>query len=1062
MTSHLDTIKEDVRRHLRWALVFFFISGMTGLIYEVLWTRRLSLIFGHTVLAVSTVVACFMTGLGLGSLIAGRLSDRRANQQRGRFLAIYGALEIFIGLWAFLSIPLLNFVESAYLGLSTRGMTGSPLYFACLAFAMLVLVPPTTAMGATLPVMSRLLVLEKATVGHLLARLYGLNTLGAFTGAGLAGFVLLPQLGSLASVSLTALTNLTIGALAVGIGRRPASHRVETSPQMTLSEEAEKSPESPGWPTWLVPLSFGMAGVSSMGFQIAWTRGLALSLGSSTYAFTTILTTFLAGLGLGSLLYPKLLGKRRPTLTSLAWLQASIGLAGAVSIPLLGVLPLLFLYVMRRFDLFYSGLYTVLAVDVGLSALLLLLPTLLMGLAFPLANQLYTQSLSGLGKSVGEIYSANTLGCIIGSILAGFVCIPVLGAQTTLKLAAVANLLVALLLLLVGRKSKPHPSLLAPLLTIVMVASLPAWEPGLMTGGVGFSAPRYFQAGSESLLYEEPAFYRDGLSCTVTVMLDGSDELVLKVNGKTDASLAQGDQQTQYLAGYLPAMFHSDPKRIAVIGLGGGQSAEALATIKGVEHVDVVELEHAVVEAQKYWGIHNDFILKDPRVQVHATDGRTFILGSPDTFDIIASEPSNPWIAGIGNLFTLEFYQKCAQRLNPGGVMCQWFNLYAASVKETDMVLHTFFTAFPEGSVWMSSYGDLLLIGSNEKLTLDPERLRARWESNPEIQSDFYNIGLFEPENLFGQYLFSREDFMKSDRSKLFNTDDKPALEYSAPFNLYRPTDLGAVIDSLFEKAKTHPALLPLTAEKELSLAQGWVNIQRIQDMPETAVRGDTASSALLMAQMALRLEPSKREEAARKRFALALKLEPQNSLAAALTAEFEEKYRNFQVAADLYRLALKDPPPGTGERLTRGLARCLIQSQQLAEAETVLAPYMTHHGETARANELWGQLMLARKEPVQSIPYFQKATKLNYASVLGYWGLAEAYVAADQLQEAEKAYRSLLELTPNDSRALINLGVVLAKLGKNSESAETFKKVLSRSPNNQRALEYLTILRNS
>ena len=216
------------------------------------------------------------------------------------------------------------------------------------------------------------------------------------------------------------------------------------------------------------------------------------------------------------------------------------------------------------------------------------------------------------------------------------------------------------------------------------------------------------------------------------------------------------------------------------------------------------------------------------------------------------------------------------------------------------------------------------------------------------------------------------------------------------------------------------------------------------------------------MAQMALRLEPSKREEAARKRFALALKLEPQNSLAAALTAEFEEKYRNFQVAADLYRLALKDPPPGTGELLTRGLARCLIQSQQLAEAETVLAPYMTHHGETARANELWGQLMLARKEPVQSIPYFQKATELNYASVLGYWGLAEAYVAADQLQEAEKAYRSLLELTPNDSRALINLGVVLAKLGKNSESAETFKKVLSRSPNNQRALEYLTILRNS
>ena len=148
---------------------------------------------------------------------------------------------------------------------------------------------------------------------------------------------------------------------------------------------------------------------------------------------------------------------------------------------------------------------------------------------------------------------------------------------------------------------------------------------------------------------------------------------------------------------------------------------------------------------------------------------------------------------------------------------------------------------------------------------------------------------------------------------------------------------------------------------------------------------------------MALRLEPSKREEAARQRFALALKLEPENTLAAALTAEFEERYLKFQVAADLYQLALQDPPPGTRDRLTRGLARCLIQSGQLEQAEAVLAPYMTDHGNTARANELWGQLLLAQKEPVQSVPYFKKATELNYASVLGYWGLAEAYVAAEQ-----------------------------------------------------------------
>lgn len=1031
---------------------------MTGLIYEVLWTRRLGLIFGHTVLAVSTVLACFMTGLGLGSLLGGRYADKIADSRAVSFLALYGRLELFIGLWAFLSIPLLSLVEKLYYSLSHAGLAGLSLYMASLAGAMVVLVPPTTAMGATLPIMSRLLVLERSTVGHLLSKLYGLNTLGALFGAGLAGFFLIPNLGSLASLTAAALLNIGIGLAAMTIGRQRESLRMEASGDATDSIQGAPAPVKR---QWLVPLAFGLSGIASMSYQIAWTRGLSLSLGSSTYAFTTILTTFLAGLGFGSLLYSRFFSEKRANLESLGWLQAGIGLTGALTIPILGFMPLIFLRVVRTFELLQSGLATILVVDVILAAGLLFAPTFLMGLTFPLANQIYARGVSNLGRSVGEVYSANTLGCILGSVLAGYLAVPHLGAQWTLKLASLLCLSVALgLLHKASEKKKASARALVLLALMAGIVALPRWDQAVMSSGLFIYASHDASADTDKKLLQPPAFYRDGLSATVTVNVLGEGQVSMKVNGKIDASSTLGDRHNMYLTGYLPTLIHPNPSEVVLVGLGGGFTSESVLSVPEVKRLDVVELEPAVVEAEEYFAALNDHAAKDPRNHIHKTDGRTFILGSPQQFDVIICQPSNPWMAGIGNLFTQEYYTHCARKLKPNGVMAQWFNLYAASVKETYLVLNTFFSVFPEGSAWLSSYGDLILIGSKEKMDLDPARLKKVWRENPEVQEDFYRLSLFAPEELYGHFLFSRDSIVKKNPSQEYNTDNYPILEFSAPFNLYKSDgEFGRVLEMLHSHAEIHPALLPLTPQNELFLAQGLINVQRISSIPQNILNVDSSAKAFLHAQMAERVDPRVRVQEVRPRLQLALQLDPQNPLALAKAAELEEEQKNLEAAANLYQSALTNPPPGSTETLTLGLGHTLVGLKRFNEVEMLMTSYLKSQPDSDQALTFLGKCKLAEKNFNEAETLLKRAASLNKAGLDCRWELAQAYFNQGKLQEASATYKELLGLVPSDVTVLMNQGLLLARLGSNGQAKKHFREILEIEPNNSKAAQYLQAL---
>lgn len=773
-------------------LLLFFCSGLSGLIYEVLWSRRLGLTFGHSTLAVSTVVTAYMGGLALGSWLGGRWADRRQGDVEA-YLKAYALLELFIGFWGALSLVFLGWVEKLYLNAASQGLAGTPLHLLAFLLCLLVLLPPTSAMGATLPILCCFYT-RSEQVGARLSHLYAANTWGAVAGAFLAGFVWLPRLGLVLSILGAAAINGLIAAAGMLWSRG-------SLPLRKISPPASPAASSQ-------PLVFALSGFASMLLQLGWTRGFSVLMGSSVYAFASILVAFLSGIALGSSLYARLLSRRSPSRTSLAWLYAGTAAGGLLSILILIRLPELFLTLYPKvrgsFDL-------LLLLTVGLSVLMLLLPTLLMGLLFPLVTHLHHQSRGGLAGSVGSIYAANSAGCILGSFLGGFWLLPQLGLQNTVLLGVA---LYACCALWMDRRVLPA------LIALALGAwFLPPWDTGVAAAGQAISVAR--ERDVSAAYFAPPAFYRDGLSCTVALAVEGPGALSLRVNGKADASLQLSDRLTQSSLGWIPLLYHPHPRRAAVVGLGSGLTLTALSGSPDLAAIECAELEPAVLECQDYWAPFNRRVVEDPRVKMLLADGRTFLMSAQGGYDLIVSEPSNPWIAGIGNLYTVDFYRHCAAKLEPGGCFVQWCNLYAISPADVDLVLRTFYTAFPHGELWTTG-GDLILVGTMQPPEASPAALAA---GAPWVQRELRELGFEQASELAGQYLCTREQALAGIAPGPVNTDDLPLLEYSAPRSLYRSDALHINLQRCVQwRRETLPAGWPDTPDKRLDAWVGRLN----------------------------------------------------------------------------------------------------------------------------------------------------------------------------------------------------------------------------------------------
>lgn len=774
-------------------LACFFLSGATGLVYEVLWSRRLTLVFGVTVLAVSTVLAAFMGGLALGSVLFGRVADQRRDPLR-----VYAALEGLIGLYCFATPWLFEAVEAAYVAIHPA-LAGSPLLLRLARFvlALLVLLPPTMLMGGTLPALTRALSQRLAGLGGRVAALYGTNTLGATLGAMAGGFLLIPAIGIRQTVYLTAVLNLAIALVAWALH---LAWRADEPAEPEPSAEAE-APEPEPAPAPLLPraaawllLAYGLCGAASMVYEVGWTRVLALSLGTSTYAFSTMLAAFLAGIGLGSVVLarwrPIAVDRLRAPLLAFGIVELAIGVLVTVLTPALDRLPFAFLALFRTVG---PRFWPLEAGTLGISLLVMLAPALLMGYAFPLVTRLATESLGVVGRRIGTVYAANTVGTVIGSFVAGFVLIPWIGVRAALAVGVALNLIVGAGYLLSARGERPRlatAGLVIAGLTAVGWFVLPDWNRAVLSSGAYVYPTFYLSGPAEELMgQKEVLYYRDALTTTVSVTrvtMPGAPEALisLQINGKTDAST--GDLSTQLLLAHLPSLLHGDPRSALVVGLASGCTVGALGVYDELERLTCVEIEPAMVEASDYFRAINRDCLDDPRLTLVLDDARNHLLVTRARYDIITSEPSNPWISGVANLFTREYFELCRERLTEGGVYCQWLPLYNLAPQDLRTILGTFREVFPECSLWAfpALTTDAFLIGTKAPLAIDVVSV-VEGAAQAEVAADLRSAGVRDAWDFLAGYLFGAEIIEGLGFGAQRNTDDFPIIEFTSPMTLH-------------------------------------------------------------------------------------------------------------------------------------------------------------------------------------------------------------------------------------------------------------------------------------
>lgn len=754
------SVTPNVTMHKSSRLVFalvifcFFISGMAGLIYQLAWMRYLALFLGHTSYAVVAVLVAFMGGLAIGNALFGSWADKSA-----RPLALYAWLEIGIGLYALVFPDYYTFCHEAYIGLARRWQPdGTSALLLKFVFSFAAILLPAMLMGATLPVLTRFVTRSLTELRERVAALYAINSAGAVAGCIVADFWWIPAVGLEFTVFGAAALNFLAGLIAIVVSFRTG----ESSPQ--ISEPAANanhgteqfSAAELRWAIWAI----GVSGFVAMLYEVAWTRLLALALGSSTHAFSLMLITFIAGIAVGAWIVYRWKSLRQ---TLRAFAVAELALAATVfaSMFFYELLPFWFLklasLLARRPEAY--PLYELFQALICFGVMFV--PTVCLGLTLPLVSRIATAELSRTGRSVGKVFAVNTLGTVLGTVATGLWLMPQLGLAQTFGVGVALNAGIGLAILMRDRLRWSH-FVLAPL----GVAAL-AWIAGLLLndawqGAFSLGLWRQSEVALNRSQFQILAraqklkFATDGASSSVVVLSahDGQKEvLALKVNGKSEASTGL-DVSTQVLIGHIPMLLRPQSRHALVVGLGSGMTASAVARHPSIQRLDVVEISPDVVEAARFFAEHNDRVHENPRVRIVLDDAKSFLRTTTNRYDVLISEPSNPWMAGVAGVFTREYYESCRDRLQTNGLILQWVQIYETDDETLNLVLRTFTSVFPFVSIWRPGLSDLALVGSAQPFEPDMGSWLRRFEE-PSIKSDLGRIEIDRPVQLLAREVIS-------------------------------------------------------------------------------------------------------------------------------------------------------------------------------------------------------------------------------------------------------------------------------------------------------------------
>ena len=755
----------------------FFLSGIAALIYQIVWAKKLELVFGVSLYATSAVVTTFMAGLALGSLLIGRLADRWKSP-----LVLFALLQAGIAGFAFLFPGILLLLKRIYVAF--YGPFGESHYAMSLvrfALAFLALIVPTSLMGGTLPVIARAYVATPKHLGRDVASLYSANNVGAFLGCLMTGYLFLELLGPMGALWLAAALNLLAVLVSLHVnkvwGTQLAAPETEHEPPVS----AARMPDSLGRPVRVALWVFGLEGVASLVYQMAWIRMLIFFVRANIYSVTAIVSTFLAGLSLGAFLCRRWVDRLRNPYRALGAIEMGIGLAALATIPLLPYLLGIHNGLLR---LRLGGLpasVAISAANFGVTFLVILVPTAFMGATLPVVSRIYIAEARGLGRKMGLLGCLDTVGSILGAFAGGFVLIPLLGPQRTIVAMALLNMALAGWVFTVDpacqRRLWQRPALLAAATGVLLAALLLTLRP---TPVIKHS----------HILKNRPMLrlieYQEDQVASVSVVEQKDFGRFLYVNDEPVGGTDRNDRLSHEIEIHQALLLHPQPQRLLIIGMGLGLGVST-ALSHGVE-VDAVELSPSVVRVHEcfkepfadYRDEHGGrSVLSDPRVRVRVEDGRNYVLGTAQKYDVVHVGGFHPLrSSSAAGFYTLEFFEDVKRVLRPGGHFALWLPTHAMPSGDFQMILRSFLAAFPHATVWHKHSAECcLLVGGSGPLRIDFQRYE-RSLNEPSVRAHLARSGVREVWDMLDSFCLSEEGLRRAAGEGPLHTDAHPYIEY--------------------------------------------------------------------------------------------------------------------------------------------------------------------------------------------------------------------------------------------------------------------------------------------
>jgi spermidine synthase len=761
------------RRLLPALLLLFVGSGCAALIYEVVWFQLLELVIGSSAVSMAVLLGTFMGGMCLGSLLLPRFMRADVHPLR-----MYAGLELGIGVFGLLLLFGMPLVGGAYTAWAGSGAVG----LVTRAFAAAIcLLPPTILMGATLPAIGRWVRTSREGVAWL-GYFYGGNTAGAVAGSLLAGFYLMSRFDISVTTYVAAAINVVVALLAVLVAAREPF----TAEAGEAADAVQPDPAANGDPR-LVYLAIALSGLTALACEVLWTRSMSLLFGATTYTFSLILAVFLAGLGLGSSVGATLgRGLARPRV-ALGWCQLALCVAMAWtswvltdSLPYWPINPSIAPNAWYQFQL-----------DLVRALFAALPASILWGMSFPLALAAVANNTGDPARLVGRVYAANTVGAIVGSLTASLLLVVWIGTQHAQQVLIVVAALSGLMLLADSRVSSVGLALAGALAGLLVLGVHPV--PGVFIAYGRYTAT---QLGQSQIIYSG-----EGWNASVAVSERSNGVRNYHNAGKVQASSEPQDMRLQRMLGHLTTLVPKQAKTVVVIGCGAGVTAGAVSIDPAVEHETIAEIEPLVPRVvSTYFAEHNFDVVRNKKVEVHIDDARHFLFTTDRKFDAITSDPLDPWVKGAAMLYTREFFELAKSRLNPGGIVTLFVQLYESNTEAVKSEVATFFEAFPKGMIFANTYNgagyDLVLLGQVDGTTINLDEMEARLQK-PEyapIKKSLADIGMTSAVDLFATYGGSAADLKGWLTDAQINRDRNLRLQYLAGrgLNFYRAGEIYA------------------------------------------------------------------------------------------------------------------------------------------------------------------------------------------------------------------------------------------------------------------------------